>query len=879
MGSKKLWGLVGNSKIGSYSVAPRIWRDLFRVKNLQVEYFILGGDLSSEISSGMQEYLNNPNFIGANIALPWKYLGYELCDYAEHSASHMDAINTIIKRNHRIEGHNTDGIGMLNSIKKFMSIQDKKILLLGCGSSSQTVPFHLFNERAERIYVHDIIESRAKRLARKYSHQAEESGAEIIPVTASEISDIMQEIDILINTTPCGMKRYKQKYPISVGDIDSLNKNCLLVEAVYNPYETPLLRRAKNNGNTICPGVNMLVEQAAESFYLAFGERLTTVEKQLMENSAKEELRKMNTSKSHILENKLFQKILPESEDSDYKITICKNKIISLEKDIVEQVDNDWKEFSKENPVAQDNISFFSLGDRNDPPEDTVIGGSFKYIQSFSRTASFEDYPVLEKGLVPLSSLCLIETNDNQFIFGIKKNMDMKISGFSGYLQEEDIDWSSGKARIFEYLSRTLKNELNLNMQDIKSIHRIGKTYSPDPLDEAGLLNNRAKNNIFWVKTNLSSKELIEKFNENSQFNKLVSCRDSELFQFLEDNYEKMSVHCVGGLYNLFCTHKINIFKKFPKKVYDEIIFEKRKTILITGASGFIGEYISEKFNKDYDIIGLDIKENNKSFFKKFYLSNICDSEKLKKIFMENKINYVIHTAAEKHLVWCEENKEAAEKSNFIATKDLYNLSKESEAKFIFISSDQVFDGNSGDYSEESEKSPVNYYGILKNKCEEFLQGDSSVAICRTAMVFGKIPESQKKFFEEIKQKDYLVVQGYIVDHVKHRLENSERIILPKDEFCNPTSKRVLYQQLKSILENNLGGIFHCCGGEKISRYDFGVKIARLFNLNSALLDPKPSEDPLRPKDVSIKTKKSEEALRIEFPGINNMICEEWNLK
>lgn len=586
----KLWGLIGSSKIGEYSVAPEMWKALFKHKGKNVDYFILGGDKSSEISVEIQKYLKNPDFIGANIALPWKYLGYEFCDYVEDVAGRMDTINTIIKGDAKIEGYNTDGIGIINAILKLTNIVGKTVLIIGSGSSAQTIPARLMENNAKKLYVTDIIESRAKRLSRKYSDKGD-----IKAVEESCYKDIIGEVDIIINTTPCGMTGFKKEYPIGTEIIDCVKRDCLFVEAVYTPLETPMLRYAKRKGYAICPGINMLVEQAAESYFLAFKEKLT-------------------------------------------------NQDIELMKDV--------------------------------------------------------------------------------------------------------------------------------------------------------------------VKTSLN----------------------------------------------------------------------KRKTILITGASGFIGEYLSKRFGNEYDIIGIDIMDDNEALFKKFYKVDICNGNEIKKIFQENSINYVIHCAAAKHLKWCEEHRDQSYDSNFLATKNLYKLSKSIGAKFIFLSSDQVFDGRNGNYKESSEKHPINHYGTLKDLSEDYLLKDKSVAICRTAMVFGKIPENQKTFFEEIRDKDYLVVQGYIVDHVLYKLKNNQRIVLPKDEYCNPTNTCLLYRQIESIVKNDLSGIFHCCGGERISRYDFGKKIACLFKLNDSNIDSSQSNDVLRPRDVSMSSEESSKITRIRYSKINEMIGEEWNL-
>ena len=171
---------------------------------------------------------------------------------------------------------------------------------------------------------------------------------------------------------------------------------------------------------------------------------------------------------------------------------------------------------------------------------------------------------------------------------------------------------------------------------------------------------------------------------------------------------------------------------------------KKKKTILITGASGFIGGYLSEKFSKKYNVIGVDMKENRHELFNKFYLSDITNPGTFTKIFNENRIDIVIHSAAEKQLIWCENNRDASYKSNFLTTKNLYKFSKRYGSKFVFISSDQVFDGKKGGYSENSDKHPINHYGTLKDLAEEFLLSDKNVAICRTALVFGNIPKNQK---------------------------------------------------------------------------------------------------------------------------------------
>ncbi|RRD37461.1 NAD-dependent epimerase/dehydratase family protein [Fusobacterium nucleatum] len=312
--------------------------------------------------------------------------------------------------------------------------------------------------------------------------------------------------------------------------------------------------------------------------------------------------------------------------------------------------------------------------------------------------------------------------------------------------------------------------------------------------------------------------------------------------------------------------------RKFIYKTFN--VEEKEKTILITGLNGFIGQYIGKELMKDFKVIGLDIVDNNEKKCDEFYLGDIRDKNLLEEIFSQNKIDIVIHLGAEKALIKCENNKKESYEINYQATMNLYKLSKKYQAKFIFISSDQVFDGKLGNYQEDSFCSPINYYGELKLKVENDLlkEKDKNIAICRTALDFGKIPENQREIFDSVKKNDKLLVQGFIIDHIIYKLNSREKIILPQNEYMSPTSVELIYRQIKEVINKNITGILHCCGGERISRYEFGLKIAKFYNLDSQYISPEDSNDPLRPKDVSLNVEESQKKLGFMFDNIEEML-------
>jgi dTDP-4-dehydrorhamnose reductase len=575
--------------------------------------------------------------------------------------------------------------------------------------------------------------------------------------------------------------------------------------------------------------------------------------------------------KSIILEKNVFQEI--SKNNASYEIINERSKYLT-NKQVEKKVKKEWDRFSKEEISAKNNLTFFSNNQRGNSKKDYVFMREFKYVQSFSRTNLFKNCKVEEKNLIPLSSICLIQTKDKKFIFGIKENMDKKISGFSGYMIKKDL--KNNKINLFEYLLRTIKSELNLDEEDINKIFRIGNVYANEPLDKKGLLNNRAKNNVFLITLNKTSSQVQKKFKSNFQFKDLINCEEKKLDSFLLKNYEKMSIHCIGALYILFGVKSKEFSKTFPKKVYEEKIFIQKKKVLITGVSGFIGSELANHLNKNFEIIGIDIQKPLSKKIK-FYKGSITNESLLERIFKENKIDIIIHSAAEKSLKNCENNKKLVYKTNYLSTKKLYEFSKINDSKFIFISSDIVFNGIKGNYSEDEKPSPINQYGRLKQLCENFLINKGNVAICRTALVFGRVPRNQKRYFNKIVKQSELIVQGYLVDHVLKRIENNLPIFLAKNEYCNPTSKKTLAKQIMAVIQEDTSGIIHCCGKEKISKFNFGKQVAKYFKLNSKLIKDIISKEELRPKNVSLKTSNSEKKLKIQFPKIMGMIKEEYN--
>lgn len=299
-----------------------------------------------------------------------------------------------------------------------------------------------------------------------------------------------------------------------------------------------------------------------------------------------------------------------------------------------------------------------------------------------------------------------------------------------------------------------------------------------------------------------------------------------------------------------------------------------KKTVLVTGCNGFIGKAFIKQYSKKYRIVGIDkVMSVEKADDFSEHILDICNVEALRKIFRDYSIDVVIHTAAEKSLIKCENDRDKAYAVNYLASVELFRLAREAGSKFIFISSDQVFDGTGSMYSESSPVNAINYYGKLKILTEHQLLQHPGTAICRTALVFGDIPREQKEYFKEIRYNETLMVQGFIVQQTLACLKHGKTLILPADEFVSPTHVSLLADQLDHVIAQDASGIFHCCGKDRISRYEMGKLIAARFHIKDySCIKEKGVPNPLRPKDVSLDCSHTESVLGMEFMSFSQML-------
>ena len=204
---------------------------------------------------------------GANVTVPFKFEAFALCDTLTQRAEVAGAVNTLTFTGGKINGDNTDGAGLINDITRNMGValQGAQILLLGAGGAAQGVLLPLLTAQPVSIIIANRSLEKAHFMVQKIAAQNA-----VCNITISNYENLQSEFDVIINATSTGLSDSALPIPDVI-----FGKNCLAYDMMYG-RETPFMAQARVNGAQVADGLGMLVEQAAETFYLWRGERPET---------------------------------------------------------------------------------------------------------------------------------------------------------------------------------------------------------------------------------------------------------------------------------------------------------------------------------------------------------------------------------------------------------------------------------------------------------------------------------------------------------------------------------------------------------------------------------------------------------------------------
>jgi len=277
------------------------------------------------------------------------------------------------------------------------------------------------------------------------------------------------------------------------------------------------------------------------------------------------------------------------------------------------------------------------------------------------------------------------------------------------------------------------------------------------------------------------------------------------------------------------------------------------KTVLITGANGLLGQKLCRHFSSSYKVIATDLHPQSFVSFPKLSYENLdlTDRRALEFHIRFYNPSVILNAAAYTDVDGCEINKDQAWAVNVGGVKNLVKACQEHEIKLVQLSTDYVFDGEKGPYSEEDLPHPVSFYGETKLESENIIkQSGIDFLIVRTNVLYGFGIKVKKNFLLWLLEK----------------LSAGEKLKIVTDQFNNPTLADNLSSCILEMVQKNLSGLFHVAGAEYLSRYDFAIKVAEFFQFDKADISTLRTEflkqKAKRPFRGGLKTEKAQRILK-----------------
>ena len=250
----------------SQSISPSFQQAALDHFSLDIKYMRWEVD-----SSHIKDFMNNikrPEFLGSNVTVPYKQQIMDYLDEVDKWALEAGAVNTIINRNGKLHGSNTDGQGFIKSLEEdwHSSLTNKQVLIMGAGGSARAVVLSLATKDVGEI----VIANRTYEKASQLSIIAKNYGCKSKSIRLDDLPAVSHTSHLIINCTTMGMKHHSMEThtPLIAKDI---NPKAMVYDLVYNPRETMLMKEAKIAGAKTLGGLNMLVHQGAYSFYIWTG--------------------------------------------------------------------------------------------------------------------------------------------------------------------------------------------------------------------------------------------------------------------------------------------------------------------------------------------------------------------------------------------------------------------------------------------------------------------------------------------------------------------------------------------------------------------------------------------------------------------------------
>jgi len=262
-GHTKVIAVIGDPV--SHTLSPVMHNAAFQEAKL--DYVYVGFRVAkSELQDAMRG-VRSLGIHGVNVTMPYKCSVIKYLDMVDPTAQRIGAVNTVLNENGKLRGYDTDGVGAIAALKRRgVNLRGRKLLLLGAGGAARAVAFQAAKEVGELSILNRTVRKTralARILGREFGKPI--NGESLCP---DRLKGELENADVIVNATSVGMYPNCEEIPISS---EWLTEKMCVMDLVYSPLETRLIKAAKAKGAKVVNGLEVLVAQGAASFEIWTG--------------------------------------------------------------------------------------------------------------------------------------------------------------------------------------------------------------------------------------------------------------------------------------------------------------------------------------------------------------------------------------------------------------------------------------------------------------------------------------------------------------------------------------------------------------------------------------------------------------------------------
>ena len=242
------------------------------------------------------------------------------------------------------------------------------------------------------------------------------------------------------------------------------------------------------------------------------------------------------------------------------------------------------------------------------------------------------------------------------------------------------------------------------------------------------------------------------------------------------------------------------------------------KTCLVTGATGFLGSMVVERLKEQYEVLGVGFNQVPKDGLQ----VDLRDRDAIEQMMGDVRPNLVVHCAAYRDPDFCEEHPDETVRMNIYAVRDMVEVLP-IEARFLYISTDYVFDGNHPPYTEEDAPDPISMYGRSKAMAEPFVLQREGGIVLRVPLLMGAGKTLEQsgfiyQMYQAVKEGKELELDDVLVRH--------------------PTWINDVAEAIAFLFQRGESGIFHCSSLRGGTRYAWTREVGEILGMDTAHLNP-----------------------------------------